>query len=930
MTADSAVETWSRYVAAAKRDADQLADGVRALPAEGGRDALAGLAALAFRLGLSSVLVGAEDVGRLALGVERACDAARTASSPAAEVRALLEAPASALAAALAQLAAPDKSGARVEGLPLAQLLRSLEEGRSPAAIAAPPISPPQASSPPASARAASAPPVAPDDARAMVFHWAPPVDDDMIELFFEEAQERVEGIAGKLLSIEERPDDLELLRDLFRDLHTVKGSSAMVGLAPVNELAHAAEDLVGQLREGARRADAPVVNALLAALDGLRALLATARDRKPLPASAPRVVRALRDPYAAASPAADAPAPASATSASAAQAAAHEAAPAAGAKAAATAAPAAKQTIRVDFDKLDRLLNLVGELVLGRESLRGAGAALASVTGELSTDRALARRIATLHGRADASGRPGKGPDPRVGLQDLTEELGRVERVLSSIAGSLDASTSNLESVSSLLRDQVMRLRMVPVGGVLRKHQRTVRDLAQSLGKKVRIELVGEDTELDKLLVEALDEPLLHLVRNAVDHGIEVPAERAAAGKPVDATIRLEAMHRGNQVVIRVADDGKGIDPKRLKSKALEKSIASSAELDTMDDRAALELVFRAGFSTAGAVTDVSGRGVGMDIVRQTIVARLKGTIDIESSLGRGTAFVLKLPLTLAIIQVMLARASGETFAIPLDAAERTVVIPADEVRLVADREVIEVDGMTVPIVRLAHVLALEGPEPGPDDPLHVVLTAQHGALFGLACDQLIGKKEIVVKSLGEVLSGVPCAVGATILGDRCALILDVPAIVQRALSAAAPARRARASLPSSARSRGDILLVDDSDTVRESLRRLLVEAGFAVTTAEDGRAGLALAASRRFDLVSTDVMMPHMDGYELTRALRALPAYREVPIVMVTSRGELIDRVRGFDAGVDEYITKPHDRRLLLQAVEKLLGQKRGQESP
>ncbi|MBK8941085.1 MAG: Hpt domain-containing protein [Polyangiaceae bacterium] len=369
MSADSAVETWSRYVAAAKRDADQLADGVRALPAEGGRDALAGLAALAFRLGLSSVLVGAEDVGRLALGVERACDAARTASSPAAEVRALLEAPASALAAALAQLAAPDKSGARVEGLPLAQLLRSLEEGRSPAAIAAPPISPPQDSSPPASARAASAPPVAPDDARAMVFHWAPPVDDDMIELFFEEAQERVEGIAGKLLSIEERPDDLELLRDLFRDLHTVKGSSAMVGLAPVNELAHAAEDLVGQLREGARRADAPVVNALLAALDGLRALLATARDRKPLPASAPRVVRALRDPYAAASPAADAPAPASATSASAAQAAAHEAAPAAGAKAAATAAPAAKQTIRVDFDKLDRLLNLVGELVLGRRA---------------------------------------------------------------------------------------------------------------------------------------------------------------------------------------------------------------------------------------------------------------------------------------------------------------------------------------------------------------------------------------------------------------------------------------------------------------------------------------------------------------------------------------------------------------------------------
>ncbi len=233
------------------------------------------------------------------------------------------------------------------------------------------------------------------------------------------------------------------------------------------------------------------------------------------------------------------------------------------------------------------------------------------------------------------------------------------------------------------------MRLRMVPVAGVFRKHVRTVRDLAAQLGKRARLELDGDDTELDKLLVEALDEPLMHLVRNAVDHGIEPPDRRAAAGKPAEGVVRLAAAHRGNQVEIRVSDDGRGLDPAKLRGKAVERGLCTAAEAEALDDAAARALIFRPGFSTAATVSEVSGRGVGMDVVQQTIVTRLKGTIDDRVHLGQGSTFVLQLPLTLAIIQVLVARAGGETFAIPLDVVQRVLAIKPGEIELVGDREV-------------------------------------------------------------------------------------------------------------------------------------------------------------------------------------------------------------------------------------------------
>jgi chemotaxis protein histidine kinase CheA/ActR/RegA family two-component response regulator len=960
-------DLWTQFVACGVAESRRLASVLDSLvldrlDRDEPRAALRRAAYLAFSIASQSLLMGAEPVGRLALAAERVIDGTLAGEVTGELVLPYVVSASHTLVQAFDLLANPDRSGARIEGLPLEAARYELEtllpvpghaprggpdvlvsslrrgggetgsvgtetgDGRQAAGSGRPgalsgvreqAAGDGQAGDGDRDRRgdgSGTGRELAAGGAPAEVA-WTPTVDDDMVELFFAEVHERLEALAIKLVDVEGRPEDAELLRDVFRDLHTIKGSSAMVGLRPMNDLAHAAEDLVGQLRDGRMRAERPVIDALLAALDALRDIAGRASRREPVAIDTAPLVEQLRDPRArSASPApAAAPAPDAAALAQ------------------------SRQTIRVDFDKLDHLLNLVGELVLGRDSLRGSIGSLASLGNELSTDRQLARRLEMMadlrQPRAAAAGaahsRVAPRPAPVAALGELRDELGRVERVLGDIAQELDGSSGRLDSVSAELREAVMRLRMVPVGGVLRKHHRTVRDLANSLGKRARVVLTGEDTELDKLLVEALDEPLLHLVRNAVDHGLEPAAARASAGKPHEGTIHIRASQRGNQVLIDVSDDGRGISPDVVRRRARERGLCTAEELEAMDDREVLDLIFRPGFSTAEVVSDVSGRGVGMDVVRQTIVHRLKGSIDIRSVPGQGSTFTLVLPLTLAITQVLLARAGGEVFAVPLDTVVRTLTCQPDEVRLVQDREVLTVRDRQVPLIRLDDVLELSGGELGGGE-LCIILTEQSGDLFGLVCEGLLGKKEIVIKSLGDLLRAVPCAAGATLLGDRCALILDVAAIISRALShrragGSSRARRAADQAPPGAgEGAPHVLLVEDSDVVRESLRRLLAEAGYRVSVARDGVEGLAQAEAQRFDLISTDVMMPRMDGYELTRALRAMPEYRDVPIVMVTSRGERIDRVRGFDAGVDEYITKPHDRHLLLKAVARLLGER------
>jgi two-component system chemotaxis sensor kinase CheA len=880
------VDVWQRFVSDGSKLATALDEGVASIAPDDlddeQRERVAALGFDAFSIACQGLLVGAEDVANLALACERALDLVAAHELNPAYVIPVLVSSTHTLRQAFSALANPDNSGARTDGIPLEAARFELETffsgHKNPAAIN-------QSDVPVSSLTKARPTPVETSvEPKPEEDLWTPNVDEDMVALFFEEVKERLDALSETLLDLENRPDDADLVGEVFRDLHTIKGSSALVGLKAMNSLAHAAEDLVGQVREGQRGITSDVIDALLAAVDALRDIGDTARARLPIKLHTAPIMHRLRNPEAtpsvpAASAAAEAPQPP------------HRDRP-------------QQQTIRVDFDKLDVLMNLVGELVLDRENLRTSIGSLSSLVEELGADKHLSRRL----GRLATS----KGGD----LEGVGAEIGRLERVMAEIAHELDGSTDALDSVSGQLREQVMKLRMIPVAGILRKHHRTVRDLGNATGKRVRLELSGEDTELDKLLVEALDEPLLHLVRNAVDHGIETPEERAAAGKAAEGLLEIRAHHRGNQVLLEISDDGKGIDADIIFAKAVERGLTT--ENADLSDREKLELIFRPGFSTAANVSEISGRGVGMDVVREIIISRLKGSVDVHSEPGQGTRFVLHLPLTLAIIQVLFVRAAGELFALPIDSLHRTTTCTPDDLVRMDAGYTLTVRDELVPLVFLAEALELPRSQTMHDH-MQVILCDFGGSTVGLVCDTLEGKREIVIKPLGPLLDGVPCTAGATILGDRPIIILDIAATIARALHSETRSAPERAPMPVLS---GNLLVVDDSEVIREAIRRMVSDNGFQVTVAVDGLDALDKAERQQFDLITTDVMMPRMDGYELTRALRALPNYRDIPIVMVTSRGERIDRIRGFDAGVDEYITKPNDRTLLLRTIRRLLG--------
>lgn len=717
---------------------------------------------------------------------------------------------------------------------------------------------------------------------------WSPTVDDDMIDPFLEECHDRLESLSERLLELEQSPEDPELVRAIFRDLHTLKGSSGFVGLKKMARLAHRAEDLVGQVRDGSRGADRGVVDALLATLDVLQAIVQRAADRAPIDVDIAAVVQQLQSPRVVA-----------ATSSM----------PVVAAPVTRDAPARAAQTLRIEFAKLDELMNLVGELVLSKGHVRSGLEDLAGLAREIELQRRGARR--TTESRRSG----------QVRLQDFATELGRVQRAFDALHQDMEQAHRQLEFVSGQLRDQVMKLRMIPVGRGWSKYHRTVRQIAGGLGKEVQLVLSGEETELDKVLVEQLDDPLMHLVRNAIDHGIETPALRQDAGKPETGTVTLSAYHRGNQIVISIQDDGRGIDATKVRAKAVERGLISAEAADALELEKVYDLIFHAGFSTAEQVSDLSGRGVGMDVVRDSI-HRLKGTVHVESTLGQGTRFELRLPLTLAIVQVLLLRAGGQTFAVPLDLVRRTLSVLPAEVRQVGRQDTLRMRDEELPLLHLRPLLGLPTAAGDTSHAHSVVLVEVGSQELGLVCDEFLGRREVVLKSMGTLLKRVPGAAGATLLGDRPAIILDVPALAAMAMRDPDRARARPTEAPAPVEvETARILVVEDSDVIRETIRRTLERAGFEVVVARDGAEGLARAREGTFDLVSTDVVMPNMDGYELTRRLRSMDAYRDVPIVMVTSKDERIDRIRGFDAGVDAYLNKPTDAAELLRIIRRHL---------
>ena len=555
---------------------------------------------------------------------------------------------------------------------------------------------------------------------------------------------------------------------------------------------------------------------------------------------------------------------------------------PADDAKAAAPAkanSAAVEQTIRVDVKRLDHLMNLIGELVLAKNRLI-----------KINVD-----------------------VEERYEGEEFLEELNQVVSIVSLVTTDLQIA--------------VMKTRMLPIGKVFNKFPRMIRDLSRELNKKIDLEIYGEETELDKSIVEEIGDPLVHIIRNSCDHGIEPAAQRQALGKSETGRIILKAYNEGNHIVVQIDDDGKGLDPAMLKNKSLEKGIITEKEADSMSDKEAYSLIFRPGFSTAAQVTSVSGRGVGMDVVK-TNIEKLNGIIDIDSEVGRGTSMKLKIPLTLAIIQALLVGVQEEYYAIPLASVLETVRISKDEIYTVDNRSVMRLRNDVLSLVHIGDIFEVERVIDAAEHAYVVVLGLAESKL-GLIVDSLVGQEEIVIKSLGEYLKGMDGIAGATIRGDGgVTLIVDVAALMQMAKSVKAKPMIESKSVAAAAMSREKtkasdyhVMIVDDSKTDRTIMKKSLEPLGITLVEASDGQEALNILkqADYMFDAMLIDIEMPRMDGYSLASEIKKYNKYKNLPLIAVTSRTSKSDRMRGVESGMVEYITKPYSSDYLASVVQR-----------
>ena len=535
---------------------------------------------------------------------------------------------------------------------------------------------------------------------------------DDILREFLVESTEGLDQLERDLLVLEQRPQDPERLASIFRCIHTIKGTSGFLALPRLESVAHVGENVLSRLRDGALRFNREVADTLLALVDALRRMLTAIEATGQEPADdwshvTDRLSALNGQPKEAPAAPAEPAATESATDPSGHQ--------------------VSETSIRVDVGLLDKLMTLVGELVLARNQV----------------------------------------------LQHVTA----VE------SATFAATSQRLDLITTELQEGVMKTRMQPIGNVWSKLPRVVRDLAQACGKQVRLEMEGKDTELDKTLIEAIKDPLTHIVRNSVDHGIESPAARTAAGKPAEGRLLLRAFHEGGQVIIEIVDDGAGIDPEKVRRVAIARGVVSETQAARMNERELTALLFAPGFSTAEKVTNVSGRGVGMDVVR-TNIERIGGTIDLQSVPGSGTTLRIKIPLTLAIIPALVVTTAGDRYAIPQVSLLELVRLDGDQaakgIEMIHGAPVYRLRGRLLPLVYLNRALGLpEQREAG--DAVTVVVLRADDRQFGLVVDGVHDTEEIVVKPLGRGLKGLPVFAGATIMGDgRVSLILDVMGLAQ------------------------------------------------------------------------------------------------------------------------------------------------------
>jgi two-component system sensor histidine kinase and response regulator WspE len=582
--------------------------------------------------------------------------------------------------------------------------------------------------------------------------------------------------------------------------------------------------------------------------------------------------------------------------------------------------APAASgdAVVRVAAQSLNRLMGLAGESLVQARWLDPFATTLLKLKkrdDELAT---------LLDGLKQALADDGQEDQARTLAAEARRQSAVCQEVLAECISEFQDHAAQAEDLNSRLYREVIASRMRPFGDGCTGFARMVRDMARRLEKPVQLELAGQETAVDRDILEKLEAPLTHLLRNAVDHGIEPPAERKAAGKPETAVVRLEASHRAGMLVINVGDDGKGVDLRRLQAKVVERGLTTAELAAVMSETELLEFLFLHGFSTAGVVSEYSGRGVGLDVV-QTTVRKVGGSVRISTQLGKGTRFQLQLPITLSVLRAVLVDIATEPYAFPHNRIDRLLRVPLTEVRSLEQRQFVTVDNENIGLVSAAQLLDLPPSTPAGDE-LAVVLLGDHTGKYGLIVDAFRGEQDLVVRPLDPRLGKVPNINAAAILDNGSpVLIADVEDLIRsmdRHIQGNTLRRSGRAESEAVARKR--VLVVEDSITVRELERQLLRNHGYEVTVAVDGQDGWNMLQAESFDLVISDIDMPRKNGLEMVQAMRHDPSLRNLPVIIVSYKERDEDRLRGLEVGANYYLTKSsfHDN-TFLQAVQDLIGE-------
>ncbi len=727
------------------------------------------------------------------------------------------------------------------------------------------------------------------------------------VSKFVEEARDRLTALSAALLRLEQapgasqtavKPARLEAIDAIMRQVHSLKGSALMLGFTDISQVCHLLEDLFVAARRDPGLIDVDGFDAVFRAVDVLSVRIEQLARGRLEPMELGELGRQLKalaggpeeitgsDPMTKSVMGSD---------------------PVAKSK-----MPEIRQALRVPIEKLERLTNLAPELVV--QSLK----ALERHTELRRVERILSRLRDRVREARLAPDSP--SVDRGAQLAEYADGLDQLTRRVREFLVDFSDDRVRLNLITEELRQNVIELTMLPVASVFDAFPRAIRDLARSFDKDVELVIRGRDTELDKKIIEQISEPLIHLIRNAVDHGIESTAERTRLKKHPVGQMLLSAEQQGNRVLIALRDDGCGIDPVKLREAAVRLKLATSADIGRWSPEKLFELIFQPGFSTRAATTDVSGRGIGMDVVR-SVVERLGGAVRVQSELGRGTTVTLNLPLSLALLRVVLVEAGEDLFAFPTAAVRRIVHLGADERAQLQDEPLLSVDGESIPVAPLATLLRLPGPLPGARQ--SVLLAETTEGRFGILVDAVHEEQELVFKELKGPLRNQRTFTGAALLGNGDIVpILDVITLFD--MTSRAPSIQSSPTIPRRTPIRPcRVLVVDDSLVAGELQKNILLAAGYESEIAQDGVDALEIMAQKAWDLVIADIDMPRMDGFELTLRLRADERHREIPVIIVTSRDNLDDRRRGFEVGADAYVLKREfDQTQLLDTVRRLVG--------